>query len=123
MKYLTLHILPFPHFLFFVLGHLCRVRCMILCFLLSLSEHLNYIYYLIFLNVFCALSGFNTQKAYGPDGVPCTVPQICASVLISYLVKLFHLFYKLPSPLVGSIYTFSLSLWRMTTLILQAANL
>ncbi len=42
-------------------------------------------------DVFCALSGLNPQKAYGPDGVPPIVLKNCASVLTPYLAKLFRL--------------------------------
>ncbi len=41
--------------------------------------------------VFYALSGLNSQKAYGADGVPPIVLKTCASVLTPCLVKLFCL--------------------------------
>ena len=42
-------------------------------------------------DVFYALSGLDSRKAYGPDGVPPIVLKICASVLSPCLVKLLHL--------------------------------
>ena len=42
-------------------------------------------------DVFYALSGLDSRKAYGPDGVPPIVLKNCASVLAPCLVKLFHL--------------------------------
>ncbi len=42
-------------------------------------------------DVFYVLSGLNTQKAYGPDGVPPIVPKNCAPVLTPCLVKHFRL--------------------------------
>ena len=44
-----------------------------------------------FNDVFYALSGLDSRKAYGPDGVPPIVLKNCASVLAPCLVKLFHL--------------------------------
>ena len=41
--------------------------------------------------VFYALSGLDSRKACGPDGVPPIVLKNCASVLTPCLVKLFHL--------------------------------
>ena len=42
-------------------------------------------------DVFYALSGLDSRKAYGPDGVPPIVLKNCASVLAPCLGKLFHL--------------------------------
>ncbi len=42
-------------------------------------------------DVFYALSGLDSRKAYGPDGVPLIVLKNCALVLAPCLVKLFHL--------------------------------
>ena len=42
-------------------------------------------------DVFSALSGLDTKKAYGPDGVPPVVLKNCASVLTPCLGKLFRL--------------------------------
>jgi len=42
-------------------------------------------------DVFYALSGLNSRKAYGPDGVPPIVLKNCASALTPCLVKLFRL--------------------------------
>ena len=42
-------------------------------------------------DVFYALSGLDSRKAYGPDGVPPIVLKNCASVLAPCLVKLFRL--------------------------------
>ncbi len=42
-------------------------------------------------DVFFALSGLNSQKACGPNGVPPIVLKTCASVLTPCLVKLFRL--------------------------------
>ncbi|KAK3884497.1 hypothetical protein Pcinc_011235 [Petrolisthes cinctipes] len=41
--------------------------------------------------VYSALSGLNTRKAYGPDGIPPVVLKNCASVLTPCLGKLFRL--------------------------------
>ncbi len=41
-------------------------------------------------DVFCPLSGINSQKAYGPHGGPPIVLKNFASVLTNYLVKLFR---------------------------------
>ena len=45
-------------------------------------------------DVFPALSGLDSQKAYDPDGVPPVVLKNCASKLASCLVKDFHLSLK-----------------------------
>ena len=42
-------------------------------------------------DVFSALSELNTQKAYGPDGIPPVVLRNCVSALAPCLVKLFRL--------------------------------
>ena len=42
-------------------------------------------------DVFRALSGLDSRKAYGPDGIPPIVLKNCASVLTPCLVKLFRL--------------------------------
>ena len=42
-------------------------------------------------DVFSALSGLNSRKAYGPDGIPPLVLKNCASVLTPCLGKLFRL--------------------------------
>ena len=42
-------------------------------------------------DVLHTLSGLNTRKAYGPDGIPPIVLKNCASVLTPCLVKLFRL--------------------------------
>ena len=42
-------------------------------------------------DVFHTLSGLNTRKAYGPDGIPPIVLKNCASVLAPCLTKLFRL--------------------------------
>ncbi len=44
-------------------------------------------------DVFYALSGLNSKKDYGPNGVPPIVLKTCASVLTPCLVKLFYLFF------------------------------
>ena len=41
--------------------------------------------------VFHALSGLDSRKAYGPDGIPPVVLKNCASELAPCLVKLFRL--------------------------------
>ncbi len=43
-------------------------------------------------DVFYALSDINSQKSYGPDGVPPITLKNCASVLTTCLFKLFRLF-------------------------------
>ena len=46
---------------------------------------------ILYKDVFHALSGLDTRKAYGPDGIPPIVLKNCASVLAPCLVKLFRL--------------------------------
>ena len=43
------------------------------------------------IDVFHALAGLNSRKAYGPDGTPPIVLKNCASVFAPYMAKFFQL--------------------------------
>ena len=75
-------------------------------------------------DVFYALSGLDSRKAYGPDGVPPIVLKNCASVLAPCLVKFsVSVFLHPPFLLAGSLLTSNLFLRRVTALIPQTTDL
>ena len=78
---------------------------------------------ILYYDVFHALSGLNSRKAHGPDGVPPVVLKSCASALPAWSNSFICVSLLLPILLAGNLLIFNVSLKWVTAPILQTTAL